>query len=350
MSTKINIDVDQSLKEAPPELYYKQLDSKNKRLFPGTHFVKRIIINRGNISYKTSEQIRELDAGGDRVERLKPSFRIKGIIYNKMPPAVKVDPEDNKRFSGLSGFGRNKVFDELEYDTWVFDVLKFDNKLSEEIFKVNSNETDEFVPNTPNSKNTIIKSVVNAIANKVIGEEDSDILEFLNLICRNRTDWHKSILDTIRKEHISRWPTMKAWNTKSATEFAIANNLPYQGDKNKNVLGLGYVRKWSQIKSVFWDAMVTSTKYGMSKVKLWTWIDNPKPSTLAKERQNVRDDIKKLEEDFQLWIANYIDMDIQEVRKRGKNRFSLELAGFLPQDVEKLVENNGNPKEEGVVQ
>ena len=43
-------------------------------------------------------------------------------------------------------------------------------------------------------------------------------------------------------------------------------------------------------------------------------------------------------------------MDIQEVRKRGKNRFSLELAGFLPQDVEKLVENNGNPKEEGVVQ
>ena len=44
-----------------------------------------------------------------------------------------------------------KVFDELGYDTWVLDILKFDNKLSEEIFKVNSNETDEFVPNTPNS-------------------------------------------------------------------------------------------------------------------------------------------------------------------------------------------------------
>ena len=104
------------------------------------------------------------------------------------------------------------------------------------------------------------------------------------------------------------------------------------------------------IKNVFWDAMITSKKYGMKKVKVWSWIDSPKPSTLTKQRQEVRDKFTDLEANFQLWIADYLDMDIQEVRQRGEGRFPIEFSGFLPQDTEKTAENKGNPKEEGVIQ
>ena len=350
MSNKLHIDLERSLREAPPEQYYNQLGDDGTPLFPGTHFEKRIITQRDNVSYKKSEQIREEDAGEDRVKVLLPSFRNRGIIYSKMPPAIKVDPEDKRRFSGLSGFGRNEAFEVLNYETYFYDVLRFDNKLAEEVFKINSNETDEFVPATPNTKNTYIKSVVNAVHDNVILNNDDDILNYLKLICRNRPDWHTSILETVRKEHISRFPTMKAWNTASAKVFAKEHDLPYEGDKNKNVDGLGYVRKITSIKNVFWDAMITSKKYGMKKVKVWSWIDSPKPSTLTKQRQEVRDKFTDLEANFQLWIADYLDMDIQEVRQRGEGRFPIEFSGFLPQDTEKTAENKGNPKEEGVIQ
>ena len=182
MSNKLHIDLERSLREAPPEQYYNQLGDDGTPLFPGTHFEKRIITKRDNVSYKESEQIREEDAGEDRVKVLLPSFRNRGIIYSKMPPAIKVDPEDKRRFSGLSGFGRNEAFEVLNYETYFYDVLRFDNKLAEEVFKINSNETDEFVPATPNTKNTYIKSVVNAVHDNVILNNDDDILNYLKLI------------------------------------------------------------------------------------------------------------------------------------------------------------------------
>tara|TARA_R100001510_G_scaffold24958_1_gene21907 strand:- start:321 stop:1373 length:1053 start_codon:yes stop_codon:yes gene_type:complete len=350
MSNKLHIDLERSLREAPPEVYYNQLGDDGKPLFPGTNYKKRIITKLDNVSYKNSEQIREEDAGEDRVMRLLPSYRNRGIIYSKMPPAIKVDPEDRKRFSGCSGFGRRETHEILQYETYIYDVLEFDSKLAEEVFKINSNETDEFVPATPNTKNTYIKSVVNAVHSKIIENKDDDILNYLKLICRNRPDWHDSILETVRKEHISRFPTMQAWNTSSAKKFAKEYDLPYEGDKNKNVDGLGYVRKITSIKNVFWDAMITSKKYGMKKVKVWSWIDSPKPSTLTKQRQEVRKKFTDLEANFQLWIADYLDMDIQEVRERGKGRFPIEFSGFLPQDTEATTENNGNPREEGIIQ
>lgn len=350
MSIKVQIDLERSLREAPPEEYYKQLGGDGKPLFPGTVFVKRIILSRSNVSYKISEQIRPEDAGEERINILVPSFRNRGILYNKMPPAIKVDPEDKKRFSGLSGFGREEAFDELEYDTWVYDVLEFKDKRSEEIYKINSNETDDFVAATPNTKSTYIKNVINAVHDKVIKDTDDDIMKYLKEICRNRKDWHDSILETIRRDHISRWPTVRAWNKSAAIKFAKEHNLQYEGDKNKNVDGLGYVRKHTSLKNVFWDTMVIASKYAMASVKVFTWVDNPKPSTLESQRQEIRDDYKNLEVQFQLWVAHYLNMDIEEVKSRGLGRFPVKFSGFLPQNVESTTEKNGNPKEEGIIQ
>jgi len=52
MSNKLHIDLERSLQEAPPEIYYNQLGDDGNPLFPGTHFEKRIITKRDNVSYK----------------------------------------------------------------------------------------------------------------------------------------------------------------------------------------------------------------------------------------------------------------------------------------------------------
>ncbi len=349
MSLDLQLNPTLSLKECPPEIYYNQLDDTGKKLFPGVKFVKRIVMNRDRVSFKINEQIRELDAGEDRVKRLLPSYRNRGFIYSKPPQAIMVDPSDPKRYSGLSGFGRNEAQDILGITHMMYDILEFDKPLYKEAFKVNSNDTDDHVPATQNTKTTIIKSVVNAVTGGIVADTDDDILEYLSMICRSRPDWHSTILSTIRKEHIARFETMKAWNTSSAKAYAKKNAIPYEGNGNKNVAGLGYVRKWTSAKNVFWDSMIKSYEYGFKKVGLITWVDEPNPATLNGDRQKIRSEFSKMENLFQLWIANYLDMGIDEVRKRGKGRFPMEFTGFLPQDTSPNTDNGGEPIENTIV-
>ena len=349
MSLDLQLNPTLSLKECPPEIYYNQLDDTGKKLFPGAKFVKRIVMNRDKVSFKIDEQIREEDAGEDRVKKLLPSYTNRGFIYSKPPQAIMVDPSDPKRYTGLSGFGRNEAQNILGITHMIDDILEFEKPLYKEAFKVNSNETDDHVPATQNTKTTIIKSVVNAVTAGIVADTDDDILEYLSIICRTRPDWHNSVLSTIRKEHIARFQTMKAWNTSSAKKYAIKNDLPYEGNGNKNVSTLGYVRKWTSSKNVFWDSMVKSCEYGFKKVGLITWVDEPNPATLDGDRQKIRNEFSKMEHDFQLWIADYLDMDIQEVRQRGKGRFPMEFTGFLPQDCSPNAENGGVPIESTIV-
>tara|TARA_B100000900_G_scaffold224279_1_gene190257 strand:- start:409 stop:1425 length:1017 start_codon:yes stop_codon:yes gene_type:complete len=337
------------MKECPPEIYYNQLDDEGNKLFPGVKFVKRIVMNRDKVSYKIDEQIREEDAGEDRVKKLIPSYRQRGFIYSKPPQAIMIDPSDPKRYSGLAGFGRHEAQDILGITHMMYDILEFDKPLYKEAFKVNSNDTDDHVPATLNTKTTIIKSVVNAVTAGIVEDDDDAILQYLSLICRSRPDWHSTILSTIRKEHIARFDTMKAWNTSSAKKYAKKNDLPYEGNGNKNVAGLGYVRKWTSAKNVFWDSMIMSYKYGFKKVGLITWVDEPNPATLEGDRQKIRSEFSKMEGIFQLWIANYLDMGIDEVRKRGKGRFPMEFTGFLPQDTSPNTDNGGEPIENTIV-
>ena len=74
MSLDLRLNTETSLKECPPEIYYNQLDDTGKKLFPGVKFVKRIVMNRDKVSFKIDEQIREEDAGEDRVKKLLPSY------------------------------------------------------------------------------------------------------------------------------------------------------------------------------------------------------------------------------------------------------------------------------------
>ena len=341
-------DVNKSLAECPPEIYYSQLGVDGKPLFPGIHHKKRIVLNRSLVTFRDEDQIRELDAGEDRVDVVQWSYKNVGFLYNKIPQAVIVDPNNPKRFLGVVGFGRDEAQENLGWESAIYDVIEYDKPIDLEAFKVNSNDDLDHVPAFPNTKATIIKSVVNAIG-KVIEDDDDAILVYLKRIARSKPNWHESILSTIRKEHISRWPTMKAFSTSRAKKEAIRLGLPHEGNKNKKTTSLGYARKFTTLKNFFWDGFTTSTKYGFKKVYLSTWVDEPNPKSLPTDRKEIKETFDKLEDTFNIWVSNYLDMPIDKVREKGEGRFPLVFNGFFAQDREKQLDNGGVPKEVDLV-
>ena len=347
--TKIMFDVNKSLAECPPEIYYSQLGPDGKPLFNGIRHKKRLVLNRNLVSYRLEDQIREADAGEDRVDVVQGSYSNVGFLYNKIPQSIIVDPNDPKRFLGVVGFGRDEAQENLGWETAIYDVIEYDKPIDLEAFKVNSNDDNDHVPAFPNTKTTILKSVVNAIDKKVITDDDDAILAYLKRIARSKPKWHEPILTTIRKEHISRWPTMTAFSTARAKKEAVRLGLPYEGDKNKKTIFLGYARKFTTLKNFFWDGMTMSKKYGWQKVYLSTWVDEPNPQSLSTNRKEIKDNFDKMEDMFNVWVSNYLDMPIDKVREKSEGRFPLVFNGFFAQDEEKQTDDGGVPKEVDLV-
>jgi len=343
--TKIMFDVNKSFAECPPDIYYKQLGTDGKPLFYGIHHKKRIVLNRSLVTFRKKDQIREADAGEDRVDVVQASYTNVGFLYSKIPQSVIVDPNDPTRFIGVVGFGRNEAQKNLRWETAIYDVIEYDKPIDLEAFKICSNDDLDHVPAFPNTKATILRSVVNAIVNKVIKDDDDAILNYLKRIARSKPNWHKSILSTLRKEHISRWPTMTALSTSRAKEEAVRLGLPYEGDKNKKTTSLGYARKFTTLKNFFWDGFTTSKEHGFSKVYLTTWVDEPNPKSLPTDRKKIKENFDKMENMFNIWVSNYLDMPIDKVREKAEGRFPLVFNGFFAQDKEKQTDNGGVPKE-----
>lgn len=351
--TKIMFDVNKSLAECPPEIYYSQLGTDGKPLFSGISFKKRVVLNRnretGIVTFRPEDQIRPEDAGEDRVAVVEGSYSNLGFLYNKIPQAVIVDPNNPKRFLGVVGFGRDEAQENLGWESAIYDVIEYDKPIDLESFKVNSNDDEDHVPAFPNTKATIIKSVVSAIDKKVIADDDDAILAYLKRIARSKPKWHEPILTTIRKEHISRWPTMKALSTARAKKEAIRLNLPFEGNKNKKKSSLGYARKFTSLKNFFWDGMTMSVKYGWKKVYLSTWVDEPNPQSLPTDREHIKNEFDKMEDMFNVWVSHYLDMPIEKVREKSEGRFPLIFNGFFAQDEEKQTDDGGVPKEVDLV-
>jgi hypothetical protein len=347
--TKIMFDVNKSLAECPPEIYYSQLGTDGEPLFPGIRFVKRIVLNRNLVSYRMEDQIRGEDAGEDRTAAVQGSYSNLGFLNSKIPQAIIVDPNDSKRFLGKVGFGRDEAQENLNWETSIYDVIEYNKPIDLEAFTINSNDDLDHVPAFPNTKTTILKSVINAIDKKLVEDDDAAILVYLKRIARSKPQWHGTILSTIRKEHISRWPTMKAFSTARAKKESILLGLPYEGNKNKNITSLGYARKITSLKNFFWDGMTLSEKYGWKKIYLSTWVDEPNPQSLSTDRKEIKENFDKMEDTFNIWISHYLDMPITEVRERGEGKFPLIFNGFFAQDKQKQANDGGVPKEVDLV-
>ena len=346
---KIQIDLNESLKQCPPTPYYSQLGSDGKTLFPGITFKKRLNLNRALVSFRINKQIRQLDAGEDRVTGIESSYKNKGFLCNKIPQAIIVDPNDPKRFLGVVGFGRNEAQDNLSWESCIYDVIEYDTPKNLEVFQLNSNDDEDHIPAFENTKATIKKSVINAVVKKLIGDTDVDMYDYLKLINRSKPQWHDSIVETIRKEDISRWPTMKAFSTKRAKDEAQRLGMPFEGDKNKESKSLGYARKFTTKKNYFWDGMTLSYKYGGKPVNLTTWVDEPNPAIIDTQRKEILDNFNEMEPMFNGWVSQYLNMSIAEVKEKSKGRFPLKFNGFFAQDTEPQSEKQGLAKESDIV-
>jgi hypothetical protein len=348
---KINFDIEKSLKENSPTSYYNQTDSQGMRLFPkGVRFVKRIVINRNLVTFRVKDNIREEDAGEERVNGIVASFKEKRYLYNKAVPAIIVDPNSPKRYLGVSGFGRDAAHEILGWESCLYDILEFDTPYDLEVFKNNSNNDDDHIFAAPNTNTTTIKSVVHSLYNKWFPDTDEAILAFIKDITRGKSNaYQEGLLNTIRKEHISRWPTMKSLSSSRAKVLAKELNLPFDGDKNPKTESLGYVRKFTSKKGFLYDGMEMSRKNGYQDVSLTTWIDEPKPTTLTASRKEIYHKILGIESMVHGWISHIIDMPIEEVQKRSKDRFPLKFNGFFAQNEEIDDTKGGLPMEEGVV-
>tara|TARA_Y100000356_G_C11244026_1_gene282751 strand:+ start:211 stop:1296 length:1086 start_codon:yes stop_codon:yes gene_type:complete len=339
---KVHFDVEKSLKECNPNEYYSQKGIDGKPLFPGVKFIKRMVMNRDKVTFRLEDQIREEDAGENRVDNLELSYKGNGHLPNKIPQAIITDPNDSRRFLGAVGFGRNEAQDRLSWESAIYDWIEVDTPLNLEIFKINSNDDDDHLPAEPNSIATLKKSVVNAVDKNLIDPTDDDMLAYLKTIARRKSDSVlERIIKVIRKEDISRWPTMKAWSTARAKVEANRLELPVEGDKSKKSKSLGYARKFTTKKNFFWDGMTLSVKYGFQPVYLSTWVDEPKPTTLNTQRKAILDEFNEMEEMFNLWVSHYLDMPINEVREKSKGRFPLKFNGFFGQDKQPTTKKEG---------
>ena len=142
---------------------------------------------------------------------------------------------------------------------------------------------------------------------------------------------------------------MKAWNTTAANKWAEDNDMPYEGDKSKNATSLGYVRKISSWKNLFWDSLIKSKENSWASVFFSSWLDEPKPTALKKQRAKVIDDFSKMKKTIDSWVCHYTGMTKDDLEKASKGKFPLIFNGFLPQNKAKNPKDNGNPMEKGLV-
>ena len=345
-----HFEVPKSLLACDPYVYYNQTTAKGLPLFPGVTFIKRVVLNRDRVTWDPKEQPRELDAGPERVHLLKMSYLERGILYNHAPQAIEVDPADPKRFRGRAGYGRDEAQEELGWPTAMYDILEFKEPIDREAFKYASNDTQDHVPAFQNTEASLQKAVANAIViHKVIPNTRAAIMKYLQRIAPNRSTVYEKIYKRVRREDVSAIPTMQAMSTARAKKFAEKHNLPHSGDKNKDIEDKGYVRKFTTIKNVLFDGMELSNRYHGEKVYLSTWIDYPKPRELPEQRKAVLKTFKDMKKTLNVWISKYLDMDIEEVKARGKGRFPIVFNGFIAQNIAPNPEKGGKPTEEGLV-
>lgn len=333
LNLAIKFDVDRSLKESPPN-YPK-----------GVRFVKRIVTKRDNVDWskKYQPKVNIYDAKG--VSNLKISYQEHGYLYNEQVQIVTPSTTSDKEFEGVGGFKRDTAQEALEWSHTIVDVVEFDTPLIRRIFSFETNHV--FAPRMGNTKTDIVYGVEQAVAHD--GLDSTDDAAIKDFIERAAADFSKAERETVFKSYrkkVSKFKNMKPYDSALAKAEAIRLNIQYGGKKNKNVQGLAYVKEHGDSKTLYWDGLKLSLKYGGAKVTVYGYIADPKPDTLTYERKEWLKRFNTMNDFHYIVASQTTDVDLAKVRMGGWTPFVF--GGFLPQDITPVGSDN-QPTENGLV-
>lgn len=336
-------DVEKSLKLSPPK-YPK-----------GVRFIKRIVLNRSEVTYPSTHQVRQLNVNMLKVPEIRDSFEVKGFVHSENPPTVKVDPKNKNRFIGLSGYHRNAAASQLGWETMIYDVLEFDSPLDERIH-CNLTNADR-LPFIPMTKADIVKQVLEAVKNKEIPNEDSHVIQFIETICPDKNEnFKKNIFAKFRKNK-SYSATLVCYTTQSkgegsTHEYATKYKLPFRADEFYNVTGrLGYITSSPTPKTSIYESHKLMRDYRGQKVEFYGFIENPiQGNGLKKQREAFKESFDNFVTEECKSIQFLMDrlgykVSLSDIRRAHPAVF----IGFLHQDITPDEHNFGKPKEDGIV-
>ena len=337
---KLKFDIAKSLQEYPVN-YPK-----------GVNFQHRIEIERSFVDYREDGNMREKHIIWSEIPRIKDSFTVNGWVHTEKVPTVKLDPDNNKRYIGLSGFHRNAAAEQLGIEKMMYDVLSFDSPLDELKWATTSNHTISF--GLANTKDDIVKQTIRAIQEKMITSDIQDIRDLIAILAADKTQQaQKDILKKVTSRTNNIGATMLSYHTEggafSTQEFAEKFNIPCGGTQRfSQTKRIGYISGILPKTSLF-DGKQLATEHG-TDIDMYFWIQNPKPGELNKQRKLFTKRFNEFIEADCLSmqkIAKQSGFDI-DLKTLIKNH-PMKLRGFLAQDISPDPFNGGKPKEYGVV-
>lgn len=320
----------------------------------GVTWKKRIVLSRDNVSYLKQYNPRELNIVIEQIPAIRDSFLVNGFIYSCPPPTIKVDPNNKDRFIGLSGYHRNIAAEQAGWTTMIYDVVEFDSPKSERMHRVMTNHHK--TPFTPNTLDDIVKQVREAITNNEIVNEDAELKSFISIIASDKISEHqKTIFKRVRKYILlsaTLLPYHSGTGENSTKEFALKYNIPYRADAAfEDTDQLGYITVEKQPKIMLYDAKKLSAEYDGKEVSVYAYIKSPNAAPkLYKQRKEYKESFEKfILEDCTLEQYRMsrmgIDVDLDTIIKSHPIKF----RGFLAQDISADPLNDGNPREQGIV-
>ena len=349
MPVKVHFDIELSKSLCPPK---HPTDRKGKVL--GRH-VKRIVLSKKLVSYDINSNPRVHNIKPENVGKIRDSFEVNGYILTAPPPSIKVDPNDPKRYVGLSGFNRNAAADALGWDSMIYDVYEFDSPKAERIYRSKANHHK--TPHTDMTKQDIVKEVNEAIRSKEIPNDESSIMEFVDELAADKTEQvRNTIFKTVMKANGSS-DNIRLYHDSGSGQNTLQKlaedlNLPFKGDKrHAQTKKLGYIISSATQKTTLYDAKKLSQTYNWQNVEFRAHIEEAKETPAIYHQRT----------EWQEKYFNFLRVDaefVQEMMRRCgfkcdidtilKN-YPFEFKGFGPQVITPDEQKGGRPIEETVV-
>ena len=206
-----------------------------------------------------------------------------------------------------------------------------------------------FAPRVGNTKIDIIYGVKEAIKAdpfELDQTDDNAVKSFINRAAADLSESERnSIFKTVRKE-FGKFANLKPLDGTLANKLAKDLGLQYAGVKNKDADGIAYVKEHGDSKTLYYDGLKMSLKYGGEKVTVYGYVADPTPTTLAGDRVAWKDKFDNLVDFHYQLVSKALDTDIATTRISAWCPF--EFGGFLPQDITPIGAEN-SPRESGIV-